>query len=68
MKRIKRFQKGNFFGKKVTIDLSKSLIDQPWFKSDLFCERHKEVIQHIYKNTDGRDFEIKEISSDEYEQ
>ena len=56
------------FGKDVTIDTSKSLTEQPWFKSDLFCERHKEVIQHIYENTGGRDFDIKEISKDEYEQ
>ena len=63
-KKINRIQKGNMFGKKVTIDLSKSLIDQPWFKSDLFCERHKDVIQHIYENNGGRDFDIKEISRD----
>ena len=63
-KKINRIQKGTMFGKKVTIDLSKSLIDQPWFKSDLFCERQKDVIQHIYENTGGRDFDIKEISGD----
>ena len=68
MKKLKRFQKGYMFGKKVTIDTSKSLTDQPWFKSDLFCERHKEVIQHIYENANGRDFDIEEISKSEYEQ
>ena len=56
------------FGKNVTIDISKSLTDQPWFKSDLFCERHKDVIQHVYENTGRRSFDLKEISKDEYEQ
>jgi hypothetical protein len=68
MKKLKRFQKGRMFGKDINIDLSKNLTDQPWFKSDLFCERHKELMKYIYEKTGGRDFEINEISRDEYEQ
>ena len=36
--------------KKITIDLSKDLKDQTWFKSDLFGEREKDVILKAWKN------------------
>ena len=43
-KRLKQKQSGEFFGKKVVIDIFKDLKDQLWFKSDLFGEREKDVI------------------------
>ena len=42
-KKLKPKQTGSFFGKKVTIDTSKDLEDQLWFKSDLFGEREKDI-------------------------
>jgi len=41
MKRIKRFQKLELFGKDVVIDTSKDLHKQPWFKSDYFVKDTK---------------------------
>ncbi len=49
-KKLKPKQTGTYFGKKITIDLSKDLKDQTWFKSDLFGEREKDVILKAWKN------------------
>jgi len=68
-KRLKQKQSGEFFGKKVVIDSSKDLKDQPWFKSDLFGEREKDVIQKAWNDprikSTQRVVEIKDITKDD---
>ncbi len=68
-KKLKQKQSGEFFGKKVVIDSSKDLKDQLWFKSDLFGEREKDVIQKAWNDprikSTQRVIEIKDITKDE---
>ena len=65
MKRIKRFQKLKLFGKDVVIDTSKDLHKQPWFKSDLFCERHKDIIWHAWEECGPQLEGIREINEED---
>ncbi len=48
MKKIKKIQQGKFFGKPVSIDTSKDLLDQPCIKSDLFSPMEKDVIKNAW--------------------
>ena len=68
-KKLKQKQSGEFFGKKVVIDSSKDLKDQLWFKSDLFGEREKDVIQKAWNDprikSTQRVIEIKDITKNE---
>jgi hypothetical protein len=68
-KKLKPKQTGSFFGKKVTIDTSKDLEDQLWFKSDLFGEREKDAIKTAWKQpgikSTQRITEIKDITKEE---
>ena len=67
--KLKQKQSGEFFGKKVVIDFSKNLKDQPWFKSDLFGGREKDVILGAWNDprikSTQRVIEIKDITKDE---
>ena len=70
-KKLKPTQTGSFFGKKVTIDTSKDLEDQSWFKSDLFGEMEKDVIMKAWKHpgikSTQRITEIKDITKEEFD-
>jgi len=67
-KKLKPKQTGLFFGKKVTVDLSKDLKEQTWFKSDLFGEREKDVIVKAWEGLPENKIPktIKEIEEEEY--
>jgi|10_taG_2_1085330.scaffolds.fasta_scaffold155206_3 hypothetical protein len=45
MRRLKKIQQGTIFNKPVSIDLSKDLTEQPWFKGDLFNAEEKKDIE-----------------------
>jgi len=68
-KKLKQKQSGEFFGKKVVIDISKDLEDQSWFKSDLFGEMEKDVIKTAWKDprikSTQRITGIKDITKDD---
>lgn len=71
-KKLKPNQSGEFFGKKVVIDISKDLKDQNWFKSDLFGEMEKDVIMGAWKDPriklTQRITEIKDITKEEFDE
>ena len=46
----------------IIIDASKDLHEQPWFKSDLFCERHKDIIGHAWEEYGPQLEGIREIN------
>jgi len=65
-KKLKPKQEGILFGKEVTIDISKDLKKQSWFKSDLFDEREKYSLMREWKKTNKIPTKIRMISKEEY--
>ena len=50
-KKMKPKETGFLFGKKVSIDISKDLKNQTWFKSDLFTENEKSALIGYWEKT-----------------
>ena len=54
-------QEKTLFGKKVNVDTTKELQDQSWFQSDLFGDRQKDVIKHVWESAGSKLVMIEEI-------